>query len=178
MNKQVSVQEILNFIPEDKFDFFAESTKVDWNSKKLTGKELFNLCLYGILSQDRASSRVFESFYDDYFFCKHAKIPKDKRVSHSSICERIGNIQVSYFEKLYKYTVETFENKLDQKDKDKLCLYDSTITSLSSLLLNFGMSNGQKNKKGQQGKHSIKFTIGFNGLPFEVKFHKEQKLIS
>ncbi|GAA3594094.1 hypothetical protein Q4Q39_06570 [Flavivirga amylovorans] len=178
MKAQVPVQGILNFIPEEKLDFFAEETKVDWNSKKLTGKELFNLCIYGVLSQNRASSRVFESFYDNYFFCKHAGIPEGKRVSHSSICERVGNIQVSFFEKLYRYTVKTFKNKLSEKDKTTLCLYDSTITSLSSLLLNFGMSNGQKNRKGQQGKHSIKFTIGFNGLPFEVKFHKEQKMIS
>ncbi len=178
MKAPFRVQEILNFIPEEQFDFFAQETKVDWNSKKLTGKELFNLCIYGILSQDRASSRVFESFYDNHFFCKHAGIPEGKRVSHSSICERVGNIQVSFFERLYRYTVETFKDKLSKKDKATLCLYDSTITSLSSLLLNFGMSNGQKNKKGQQGKHSIKFTIGFNGLPFEVKFHKEQKMIS
>jgi hypothetical protein len=46
---------------------------VDWNSKKLQGKELFRLCLYGVLSQDRASSRVFESFYENSFFCRHAK---------------------------------------------------------------------------------------------------------
>lgn len=178
MKVQVPVRDILNFIPEEQLDFFAQETKVDWNSKKLTGKELFNLCIYGVLSQDRASSRVFESFYENRFFCKHAGIPEGKRVSHSSICERIGNVQVSYFENLYKYTVATFKNRLSEKDKTTLCLYDSTITSLSSLLLNFGMSNGPKNKKGQQGKHSIKFTIGFNGLPFEVKFHKAQKMIS
>jgi hypothetical protein len=178
MKSQVPVQDILRFIPEDTLVFFAKEPKVDWNSKKLTGKELFNLCIYGVLSQDRESSRVFESFYDNRFFCRHAGISEGKRVSHSSICERIGNVQVSYFEKLYGYTVETFKNKLGKKDKARLCLYDSTITSLSSLLLNFGMSNGQKNRKGQQGKHSVKFTIGFNGLPFEAKFHKEQKMIS
>ena len=74
--------------------------------------------------------------------------------------------------------MEVFQEKLNDKDTVKLCLYDSTITSLSASLLHFGMKNGQKNKKGEQGKNSIKFTIGFNGLPFNVKFHKDQKMIS
>ena len=146
MKAPFRVQDILNFIPEEQLDFFAQETNVDWNSKKLTGKELFNLCIYGVLSQDRASSRVFESFYDNHFFCRHAGIPEGKRVSHSNICERVGNIQVSFFEKLYWYTVETFKNKLSKEDKVTLCLYDYTITSLSSLLLNFGKRTGQGNK--------------------------------
>ena len=178
MKKKVTVHEILNYIPNEKLDFFARETLVDWNAKKLQGKELFKLCVFGILNENRASSRVFESFYDSHFFCKHAHIPKGKKVSHSSICERIGKINVDYFESLYYYTVDTFQEKLNKKDQNRLCLYDSTITSLSALLLGFGMQNGQRNKKGEQGKHSIKFTIGFDGLPFKVKFHRDQKMIS
>lgn len=173
-----SVKEILSYIPDEQLDFFAKETLVDWNVKKLSGKELFKLCLFGVLNENRASSRVFESFYENHFFCQYAKIPKGKTVSHSSICDRIGKIDVSYFEKLYNYTVNAFESDLTGKNKTKLCLYDSTITSLSSSLLHFGMKNGQKNKKGEQGKNSLKFTIGFNGLPFKVNFHKDQKMIS
>ena len=178
MKKKVAVHEILNYIPDCQLDFFASETMVDWNSKKLQGKELFRLCLYGVLSQDRASSRVFESFYENSFFCRHAKVPKGKKVSHSSICERIGKINVNYFEKLYGHTVDVFRDKLNEKDQARLCLYDSTITSTAASLLDFGMENGQRNKKGEQGKRSIKFTVGFDGLPFTVKFHKDQKMIS
>ncbi|VXB96905.1 hypothetical protein FLAVO9AF_40024 [Flavobacterium sp. 9AF] len=32
---------------------------------------------------------------------------------------------------------------------------------------------GCKNKKGEQGRNSIKFTVGFNELPFNVKIHKD-----
>ncbi|WP_409415626.1 IS4 family transposase [Flavobacterium sp. PS2] len=178
MQIRTDVREILSYISDDQLDFFARETMVDWNAKKLKGKELFKLCVFGVLNENRASSRVFENFYENHFFCKYAQIPKDKSVSHSSIAERIGKINVAYFEKLYQHTVTIFEDKLNEKDKAKLSLYDSTITSLSASLLSFGMQNGQKNKKGEQGKNSIKFTIGFSELPFNVKFHKDQKMIS
>lgn len=178
MEIKTEVKEILGYISEEHLDFFAQETMVDWNVKKLKGKELFKLCVFGVLNENRASSRVFENFYENHFFCKYAQIPKDKSVSHSSIAERIGKINVAYFEKLYNHTVSVFQDKLNDKDKIKLSLYDSTITSLSASLLSFGMQNGQKNKKGEQGKKSIKFTVGFNELPFNVKFHKDQKMIS
>jgi hypothetical protein len=178
MQTKTDVKEILNYISDDQLDFFAQQTMVDWNAKKLKGKELFKLCVFGILNENRASSRVFENFYENHFFCKYAQIPKDKSVSHSSIAQRIGKINIEYFEQLYQYTVTVFQDKLEQKDKIKLSLYDSTITSLSASLLSFGMRNGQKNKKGEQGKNSIKFTIGFSELPFNVNFHKDQKMIS
>ena len=178
MENKIAVKDILGYISEEKLDFFAKETLVDWNVKKLYGKELFKLCVFGVLNENRASSRVFENFYENRFFCNYAQIEEGKTVSHSSIAERIANIEVKYFEQLYNHSVEVFQDKLHQKDKVKLSLYDSTITSLSANLLHFGMKNGMKNKKGEQGKNSIKFTIGFDGLPFNVKFHQDQKMIS
>lgn len=178
MKNNIAVKDILGYISDEKLDYFAQETLVDWNVKKLYGKELFKLCVFGVLNENRASSRVFESFYENSFFRGYAQIEEGKTVSHSSIADRIANIEVEYFEVLYNHTVDVFQEKLNEKDKVKLSLYDSTITSLSASLLHFGMQNGQKNKKGEQGKNSIKFTIGFNGLPFKVKFHQDQEMIS
>lgn len=178
MEIKIDVKQILGYVSDDQLDFFAQETMVDWNVKKLKGKELFKLCVFGILNENRVSSRVFENFYENHFFQKYAQIPDGKTVSHSSIAQRIGKINVVYFEKLYHHTARVFQDKLEEKDKVKLSLYDFTITSLSASLLGFGMRNGQKNKKGEQGKNSIKFTTGFNGLPFNVKFHKDQEMIS
>lgn len=178
MKNNIAVKDILGYICDEKLDFFAQETRVDWNVKKLHGKELFKLCVFGVLNENRASSRVFESFYENSFFRNYAQIEEGKTVSHTSIADRIANIEVEYFEVLYNHTVDVFQEKLAEKDKVKLSLYDSTITSLSASLLHFGMQNGQKNKKGEQGKNSIKFTIGFNGLPFKVKFHQDQEMIS
>lgn len=59
----VSVKDILSYIPESRLDFFATQTSVNWNVKKLQGKELFKLCLFGLLGETISSYWVFESFY-------------------------------------------------------------------------------------------------------------------
>lgn len=180
MNVQptTTIKSLLAYIPDDKFESLARQTAVDWNAKKLTGKELFKLCLFGILNQNRASSRVFESLYENRLFQQYAQIQAGKRVSHSSIAQKIATVQVDYFALLYQHCVDTFGPKLTAKQGHTLCLYDSTITHLSASLLSFGMENGQKNKAGQQAKKSLKFTIGFAHLPFAVKFHQQQTMIS
>lgn len=68
MENKTAVKEILGYISDEKLDFFAQETMVDWNAKKLRGKELFKLCVFGFLNQNRASSRVFDNFYENHFF--------------------------------------------------------------------------------------------------------------
>ena len=74
MENKIAVKEILGYISDEKLDFFAQETMVDWNVKKLHGKELFKLCVFGVLNENRASSRVFESFYENSFFRNYAQI--------------------------------------------------------------------------------------------------------
>ena len=88
----MKVSEIINYINDADLDFLSKETQVDWNVKKLQGKELFKLLIFGVLNENRASSRVFESFYENVFFQKIGNIEKGKTVSHSSIAERIGKI--------------------------------------------------------------------------------------
>lgn len=40
------------------------------------------------------------------------------------------------------------------------------------------MENGQKKKDGQQGKKSVKFTIRYDNLPFNVNYHQDQAYIN
>lgn len=174
----MKVSEIFNYINDADLDFLSKETQVDWNVKKLQGKELFKLLIFGVLNENRASSRVFESFYENVFFQKIGKIEHGKKVSHSSIAERIGKVEVRFFEQIFEKCVENFSPLLNEKDAKKFSIYDSTITSLSSELLKFGMQNGGKTRQGEQGRMSLKFTIGFSNLPFKVKFHQDQKMIS
>lgn len=178
MDNKVKVSEIINYITDADLDFLSQETQVDWNVKKLQGKEFFKLLIFGVLNENRASSRVFESFYENVFFQKIGKIESGKKVSHSSIAERIGKVEVRFFEQIFEKCVENFSPLLNEKDAKKFSIYDSTITSLSSDLLKFGMQNGCKTRQGEHGRMSLKFTIGFSGLPFKVKFHQDQKMIS
>ena len=130
------------------------------------------------MTDDRASLRTFENFYITNFFKMIAKISLTKVISHSSIAERIAKINVVFFERLFTYCVKKYAPFLEEVITSKISSYDSTIVSISSKLLHLGMQNGQKNKKDEQGKLSLKFTIGFSNLPFKCKIHHQQEMIS
>ena len=46
MKNNVAVKDILGYISDEKLNYFAQETLVDWNVKKLHGKELFKLCVF------------------------------------------------------------------------------------------------------------------------------------
>lgn len=173
--KHLSVSDLLSLIPDSKLDFLVSTTKVDWNVKKLGGKELFKLLLYSLLNEDKSSLRVFENAYENLFFCQYADIAKGKTVRFTSISDRLSHVNISYFENIYHYCVKEFGEKFRESEKKRLCRFDSTFIKLSASLLKIGMHTGQKNKHGEVQVKQIKFSIGFDGLlPFEVKTFAEQ----
>jgi transposase len=175
---KTKVHDLLNCLTLSEYKHLSEETQSDWNAKKLPSKEFFQLLVYGLLHHGKCSTRVFSSCYSDVCFQHYAQVPPTKCVSHSSIADRLQQIPVAYFEGLFKKVLGKFSQEMRTETTHHLCLYDSTITSLSSKLLFFGMRNGSLKKDGEQGKKSIKFTIGFDGLPFQVAFHQEQAYVS
>lgn len=172
------ISSIFSKIEDKELEFLVKETGVDKYSKKLKGIEIFKLLIFGTLTDDRASLRTFENFYITNFFKMIAKISLTKVISHSSIAERIAKINVVFFERLFAYCVKKYAPFLEEGITSKISSYDSTIVSISSKLLHLGMQNGQKNKKDEQGKLSLKFTIGFSNLPFKCKIHHQQEMIS
>ncbi len=53
MKNNIAVKDILGYISVEKLDYFAQETLVDWNVKKLHGKELFKLCVFRVLNFNR-----------------------------------------------------------------------------------------------------------------------------
>lgn len=178
--KKISALDLLDLIPETYFDKIADETNVDYQVKKLSGKLMFNLLLMGILQSERLSLRVMEELFSTQKFQTYAGLPCDFTTRHSSIRDRITTISNLYFEELF-YKISTLLNrKYKRKDKGKYKVerFDSTMVSLSSKLLTFGMQNGLKNKEGLHSINQLKFTIGFNGLiPHKVKVYSEQKYL-
>jgi hypothetical protein len=179
--KKTNVIDLLQLIPEHFFDKIAEETNVDFQVKKLNGKLMFNLLLMGILQSERLSLRVMEELFSTQKFQSFSGLKADSSTRHSSIRDRISTIPSSYFEELFYKIAELLNCKYKQKDigKYKIERFDSTVVSLSSKLLNFGMISGKKPKEGEYRIHQLKFTIGFNGLlPHKVKVYSEQKYLA
>ena len=179
--KKASLKQLLEFIPESYFNEIAAETKVDFQVKKLNGKTMFNLIMMGLLDSERLSLRVMEQIYSSKKFKIISGIASKEFTKHSSIGDRISNISSDYFEKLFNKSVDIFSSKFSNKEIGNYTIerFDSTMVSLSSKLLSFGMVNGLKNKEGEHKINQLKFTIGFNGLiPFKAKIFTEQKDLS
>jgi hypothetical protein len=135
----------------------------------------------GILESERLSLRVLEELFNTPKFKTLSDIKNDSKTRHSSIRDRITTINQSYFEELFYKIADLLNRKYKRKDFGKYSVerFDSTMVSLSSKLLNFGMQNGLKNKEGEHTINQLKFTIGFNGLiPHKVKVYTEQKYLA
>ena len=68
--KKVDTLKLLSFLPENLLDEIAEKTKVDYQVKKLNGKVFFMLLLYGVLKNNRVSTRILEFYYNTPGFSK------------------------------------------------------------------------------------------------------------
>lgn len=181
MTKQkITLTNLLGFIPESFFEKIAAETNVDFQVKKLNGKTMFNLLMMGLLDSERISLRVMEQIYSSQKFKIISGISTKESTKHNSIGDRISTISSDYFENLFYKCVDIFNSKFKKKEIGKYTIerFDSTMVSLSSKLLSFGMVNGSKNKEGKHNVHQLKFTIGFNGLiPHKAKIYSKQRYL-
>jgi transposase len=61
----ISVKQLLGFIPQALITNLSLTTKIDYYAKVLHGNKLFYLLLYGILDNDRLSQRTLEDTFND-----------------------------------------------------------------------------------------------------------------
>src|SRR5690606_27150063 len=89
---KVTVNELLQIIPEALLSQLANQTKVDHYSKVLHGKKMFYLLLFGILDNEKLSQRTLEDTFNDSMFKQLFNLDESERVCRSSISERLSKI--------------------------------------------------------------------------------------
>jgi transposase len=168
----VNAEELIGLIPEEELEFLAAETKVDHQVKKLTGSLIFKLILYSMLDTERMSLRVMETLLLSARFRQFSQ-NEELTSRHSSIRDRIANINPEYFKAIFERLFSLYHPLL--KVQDSLAIVDSTYVSLSAKLLNWGMSNGQKSNHTRQAKYTLCLK---DGLPYRVKVFTDQRFIS
>lgn len=178
----ISVEKLLSYLPDSDLDQVGESSKVDYQVKRLHGKTVFKLLLYGLLTQKELSLRILETLFSSVRFQTFAHITDVTRTDHSSIADRLSTIKIDYFKTIFKQTSERMSQIFSAVElkQFKVIRFDATIISISSKLLKInGISCGHKNKSGDKDQLYLKFTIGFDGLiPKEAVFQNEQTYVS
>lgn len=169
----VHAKDILDLIPDDLLDTLADETGIDYSVKKLQGKTIFKLFVYGLLSSHKISLRVLQTIYASPIFQNLFHLQK-KRVAHSGIGVRLKHLDFRYFERIFSYLISSKEVDHILFDEKKISIrkIDSTIVNLSSKLLSVGLTINE-------GKKSLKFGVEINaGIPVNIILYEGQKYCS
>lgn len=135
----MNLKEILSLIPEDLLTTVGNTTLVDKHVKKLTGRTIFNLFLYGFIEEDKVSLRTMEHIFNNIAFQQFNGNATSKS-KHTSLSDRLKQIKTEYFEQIFTALIDNFSNVFDKEINDKIVRFDSTIITLSSKLLQVGIS--------------------------------------
>lgn len=162
MNKKhkISVNQLLEFIPEALLANLSANTNVDHYSKVLHGRKMFYLLLYGIVENERLSQRSLEDTFNDPIFKLLFNLDQEESVVRSSISERLSIINPDYFKQIYDCIYEQFSSLYSDSDQKKYNLIpvDSSIVSDTAGKLQEGIRHNQFNKK------AVKYTVAFDGI--------------
>lgn len=156
----ITVKQLLGFIPEALIANLSATTKIDHYAKVLHGNKLFYLLLYGILDNDRLSQRTLEDTFNDSVFKVLFNLDEDERVRRSSISERLSKVDPEYFRQIYECIYERFSGSytLTERKQYNLIRVDSTIVSETAGKLTEGIVNPSSSKK------AVKYSLAFDGV--------------
>lgn len=155
----ISVKQLLGFIPEALIANLSLTTRIDHYAKVLHGNKLFYLLLYGILDNEKLSQRSLEDTFNDSVFKILFNLDEEETVRRSSISERLSKVDPDYFKQLYECIYEQFAGlyALTEREKYNLIRVDSSMVSESVGKLMEGIDN-------KSGKKAVKYSIAFDGV--------------
>ena len=155
----ITVNQLLGFIPEALIANLSHTTKIDYYAKVLHGNKLFYLLLYGILGNDRLSQRTLEDTFNDSVFKILFNLDEGETVRRSSISERLSKVDPDYFKQIYECIYEQFARSytLTERKTYNLIRVDSSMVSETTSKLNEGIDN-------KSGKKAVKYSIAFDGV--------------
>jgi len=171
-NKQVSVNDLLELIGISTIETLAKTLGSDKWVPKLKTTTVFKLILYSILETNQLSLRTMEENYCSPIFKPIEESLVDERTAHSSICDRLINIDVRCFTQLYDKVYGLLSEQYAEKQlRDyNIKRYDSTMVAVFSHLLT-GMKVGNSSKNKRQVKFS---TTLENDIQIQMSFFKDQ----
>jgi hypothetical protein len=159
--KNIHARDLLKLIPEDSFASIVKDTNVDFQVKKLFGRTMFFLLLYGLLDSKRSSLRTLEQSFKTNKFKVLFKIDPLKEIKYNSLSDRLSTMNVEFFKEVYELIYELLSKYYDDSEKGKynIVRVDSTMVAEAANKLEQGMILGnQYSKKSKQIKYTFSMT--------------------
>jgi len=173
LKENVTAKQLLDLIPDDEFAGIIKDTDVDFQVKKLFGRNLFYLLLYGLMESSRVSLRSLEDVYRSKKFKFLFNLNNKQDVKFNTISTRLSNVNIEFFEKVYQIIYSKFSSLIPTKQalSYKVTRVDSTMVSEVANKIETGMIVGNKYEKKKQIKYTISLT---ELLPSSVEVFTQQ----
>jgi hypothetical protein len=159
--KHIHARDLLKLIPEYQFASIIEDTKIDFQVKKLFGRTMFFLLLYGLLDSKRSSLRTLEQSFKTNKFKVLFKIDPLQHIKYNSLSDRLATMNVDFFKDVYEMLYDllsTYYNETDRLSYN-IIRVDSTMVGEAANKLEKGMIIGnQTDKKSKQVKYTFSMT--------------------
>jgi hypothetical protein len=171
---KIGLSALLREIPDELLSRIASNTRIDYCSKVLTGKLMFYLLLYGMLYVDRLSQRGLRDAFSSPMFRTIFNYKGQSEISHSSISERLGVIDLRFFEEVYNLMYQRFSSLYTKKEIAGMYLQrvDSTLVKETCNKLKEGLTWSNDHQRGKM----IKYTLDFDGMFASFPgMHKEKE---
>lgn len=161
-NHRVKLTDILKEIPEESLTRISKKTHVDRYTKVLNGKLMFYLLIFGLLRIDRLSQRGLADAFSSPLFRTIFNVESKKKISHSSISERLSVIELDFFKESYECIYKRFSSLYTPQEIAGKCLQrvDSSLVKESGNKLKEGLICGNEHSKQKM----LKYTLNFDGM--------------
>ena len=172
--KNIHARDLLKLIPEDKFASIIKDTNVDFQVKKLFGRTMFFLLLYGLLDSKRSSLRTLEQSFKTNKFKVLFKIDPLQQIKYNSLSDRLATMNVDFFKDVYEMLYDLLSKYYNETDRlsYNIIRVDSTMVAEAANKLEKGMIIGnQTDKKSKQVKYTFSMT---NLFPSSAEIFTEQ----
>jgi hypothetical protein len=179
--ERISVKTLLGYLPDSLLENLSIEHQVDKQVKKLEGKIVFKLLLYGVLSSSQLSLNVLISLFDKVGFRSLIGVDNNFTTKRNSLADRLIVLNSDYFKDLFEESVKLFTKHFPSRQINgyNVHMFDSTMVACSAKLLDFGMQTGRKSKDETHKYNHLKFTVGYNGhIPEKVKFYDQNADLS
>lgn len=170
--KSVLAADLLNLIGQDYLQTLSDELGADKWVIKLQTKTVFGLLIYSLLENNRVSLRSMQESYSSALFKAIENLAADAKTAHSSIRDRLTQVNVTYFERIYQRVYQLVSQHYDQSALTKYNLkrYDSTMIRV------FGhLTAGMKVGNSSKNKYQVKLTTELeNDFGVRMKFFNDQ----
>ncbi|NLD46586.1 MAG: IS4 family transposase [Clostridiaceae bacterium] len=177
LKEEVTAKQLLELIPDEEFTSIIKDTEVDYQVKKLYGRNLFYLLLYGLMESYRVSLRSLEDVYKSKKFKFLFNLNNKQSVKFNTISARLSNVNLEFFEKTYQMVYSRFSLLIPNENalSYKVTRVDSTMVCEVANKIEEGMLLSNQHTKRKHIKYTISLTELF---PSSVEVFTQQAALS